>query len=212
MKTYHDLEIQGQDAALSRFFTDISGALPDSWVRDGETETRYRSLLGDVDQGYVFNFLGEPKASLFVLKVGETATVANIVPLDTSELTMDQYNSVLGLFSAIFEDAAEKNSDIVVDHDTNELSLSEMVSGPTAALLEKFSNTANKATGSSHPLDRRRWLEFVVATHTENSNLDGAFLERWLNEELNWPQEQTEKLVDQYDFARDVLRAYDVSG
>ena len=64
-------------------------------------------------------------------------------------------------------------------------------------------------SGSSHPSDFKRWADFLIQVHRDQSPLDGATLRRWLMEIERWPADTAYDLVDEYEFSRDLLNAYD---
>jgi hypothetical protein len=74
--------------------------------------------------------------------------------------------------------------------------------------LTRFSALANKSTGASHPYDRQRWFDFVIQAHLESSDLDSDFLERWLIESEDWPQDQASDLAIEYDRSRALLARF----
>src|SRR5436190_867887 len=46
--------------------------------------------------------------------------------------------------------------------------------------LVAFSRSANRTTGSSHPMDRERWFAFLVAAHRSHVDLSVDVLAKWL--------------------------------
>ena len=93
--------------------------------------------------------------------------------------------------------------------DKREHHLTHWTSEEAAAALNRFSVTANKSTGSSHPSDRCRWFEFIFAAHRAQGRLDSDILARWLAEVEDWPSEVANDLVIQYEFGIALLTEYD---
>ena len=87
--------------------------------------------------------------------------------------------------------------------------LTHWISEEAAAVLHRFSVTANKSMGSSHPADRGGWFEFIFAVHRARDRLDSDILARWLAEVEEWPSEVVEDLVIQYEFGIALLTEYD---
>lgn len=52
--------------------------------------------------------------------------------------------------------------------------------------LESFCNAANKTTGSTHPMDRERWFDFICLTVEDNNVIDSTILARFLQDESYW--------------------------
>jgi hypothetical protein len=78
-----------------------------------------------------------------------------------------------------------------------------------AEALNSFSKSANKNTGSSHPRDLERWLNFLILSYRKGKILDTNTLTRWLTEQERWPEDQAGVLADQYEFGLKLLREYD---
>jgi hypothetical protein len=71
--------------------------------------------------------------------------------------------------------------------------------------LRVFCKVANKRTGSSHPSDRDRWYDFIVAAHEAEAEFTASTLVQWLREEGGWDDELANKLACEYEFARGLL-------
>ena len=80
--------------------------------------------------------------------------------------------------------------------------------------LRRFSSAANRSTGSSHPLDERRWMEFVIACAQAtprqdrpplSPTLNGGLLKRWLTEVDAWAADVASHLVELYEFGSSLI-------
>ncbi len=69
--------------------------------------------------------------------------------------------------------------------------------------------STNKSTGSSHPLDHQRWMDFILTAHLEGSRLDATSLRRWLIEIEGWSPEVADQLAGQYEFGGRLLNFSD---
>jgi hypothetical protein len=79
-----------------------------------------------------------------------------------------------------------------------------------AAKLQLFCDHANLNT--RHPLDRKRWYDFLLAAYREHSILRPDDLEAWLSDR-GWSSEDAHDLALEYDFATALLgRAQETSG
>lgn len=142
---------------------------------------------------------------------GRGFKVANIVPREARELGIDKYNRLLVDFAQRVVMRAAMQSPIHVVPSEPSLSLSDLVGKQAVRALEAFLSGANKATGSSHPSDRKRWFEFLVAVHREGMRPDGEAFERWLLEVENWPSDTAEQLVGELQFGLALLAYQDHS-
>lgn len=213
MKQFKDLDISGPDKQLLALIETVSANLPADWHRDPEAEARMEHLdfLGT---GVGFAFIrdakeGAPKAGLFLSGERERLNVPNIVPLDSSELSMIQYNKILDEFADMLREHALPDAQLNICLTSDDAAITDWVSSDAAGLLEHFSKLANKSTGSAHPLDFERWARFLIQVHKEGSTLYSSFLSQWLVEELGWSPDHANRLARDYEFARDLLRHYD---
>jgi hypothetical protein len=90
-----------------------------------------------------------------------------------------------------------------------EYRLSEHLPPDVYQKLEAFAISANRTTGSSHPSDQERWLEFLTAAYRQRCLVDPSVLLRWFHEEMHWPEDASLKLAGEYEFARGLLTAFE---
>ena len=213
MKQFKDLTITGPDEQLVTLMDQISAKPADGWRRDDPT----RGRLDETEPPY-FSFTRNaseeddlPSIHLFLTHKPGCLHVANITP-DYSgnggQLSESQYNQILDEFAEIVHPFLS-DSQLTFDITSDEANITDHISDEAAKFLEKFSISANKSTGSAHPMDFERWAEFLIKVHGERSSLSESFLSKWLVEELQWPHEEAEKLTIQYSFAQDLLQTYD---
>jgi hypothetical protein len=98
---------------------------------------------------------------------------------------------------------------VEVSMSDEQVPITKWLSSEAATRLRRFSNAANKGTGSSHPLDFNRWASFLIQVHRDKSDLDAQTLLRWLVEEEHWPEDTADRLALEFEFAKDLLSAYD---
>ena len=213
MKRFKDLDITGPDRQLLALVETISTNLPDDWRRDPEAEARLAEVAREgKDAGFAFSRDakdGHPRIGLFLARERGRLHVPNIVPLDAGELSMAEYNRILDEFAGMVRRYLPSEGQLKVQVTSDEATITDWVSVEAAALLQSFSTLANMSTGSAHPRDFERWAHFLIQVHREGSSLYSDSLSRWLVEELKWPSDRADKLAREYEFARDLLRAYD---
>ena len=215
MKQFKNLDITGPVEQQLTFINDVSANLPDHWHRDHDAESR----LEDVDRvskdsWFAFTYEtkdGEPPSRLSLVRENKRLYVSNIVPLEFGQLSIAQYNRILDEFAGILSNHLSTDSDLAINVTNDDAAITDWVSTNAVELLKRFSVLANMSTGSSHPNDFQRWVDFLIVVHKEDSNLSSEFLAQWLDEELGWHSDQARELASEYGFARDVLRAYDQS-
>ena len=213
MKQFKDLTITGPDEQLTALVDKLLVQLPSAgWDLNGqgnlpETET----------DRFWWRFTPATNADiqLFLCRTPDRVCVSNITPVEGSGATLSKnvYNQIIDKFYeevnkliSKFDSFDDLNPTLTSDN----ADITEHISPEAAQLLDNFSFAANKYTGSAHSYDFERWAKFLIQVHKEkNASLDVNFLSNWLVEELEWPDESADKLVNEYEFAKDLLEIYD---
>lgn len=145
---------------------DVFSALPNSigrWERSRETEA------GQLKAGvhaihYVRQDKKKPTLAFVVGEGGQHAQIANIVPskkgdsIEIAESNQLEQEFVTALRSQL-------PAHVTVRQNAATKHLRDLVSAATYDLMRHHS--ANKSTGNSHPMDRKRWLNFVAQAAQE---------------------------------------------
>ncbi|MFW1747850.1 hypothetical protein ACG9XW_16815 [Acinetobacter guillouiae] len=132
--------------------------------------------------------------------------IPNIVPIESGQFTVDQYNSLLSEFynNYLVVYAVKHNIQTSITNDV--LSDEEILGSNTASCLRRFSNLANKSTGSCHPRDRERWYEFIKCAFDSSriKTINSELLQQVLNEQ-GWSEDRAVDLVIEYEFGLGLL-------
>jgi hypothetical protein len=215
VKVYQELAIGPlTETQEDQLILRIVGQLSGGWSRDVAREEEMRRQIVEKLYCFACTAQGERKAASLYLAhpgypSGALLRVSNIVPSEIRELGYDQYNYILREFHGNFVKPAGDALDIRVELSSPEQTLESWLGQQSAGLLRAFSHGANKSTGSSHPMDRRRWLDFLIAIHRAREDLDSGLLERWLVEEERWPDDIASDLISQFEFSQDLLRRFE---
>lgn len=210
MKVFRELSITGarETRDYDRLAEAISRELPSSWARDSKREQENADLMEDMLPIFVFERSGDadaPRAGLVVARDGQRLFVANVVPLEVHQLSTDQYNAVITEF---YNRGAKPACDALsfqAELTPADRPITSWMGASTFKKLTQFDAVANKSTGSSHPRDRDRWLDFIIAAHQEQAALDAEMLKRWLMEEGKWDERTAADLAIEYEFGRELL-------
>ncbi|SDD30431.1 hypothetical protein SAMN05216345_107359 [Cupriavidus sp. YR651] len=150
------------------------------------------------------------EATLWLMDIGPNLQVSNIVPRKRSQFDKGTYNALLQSFVEEVARPALRGTSATLELTEPYISIYDCLSKDAAEKLGQFSFAANKSTGASHPMDKARWLSFLIAAHNDvERELTTEFLERWLVEAWDWPETVASELALEYDFAGDLLQAYD---
>lgn len=216
MKVFQDLGIGPLSAEQEHKLVELVEARFDKedWYRDKERENDLRrSGLPGVYCFVCSNKLDRQRAALILApkEKGDPHTlyVSNIVPADVSELDYDQYNQILREFHDNFVVPVAGDLNIALELSAPDTTIENVLSPKSLGLLKSFSGAANKSTGSSHPMDRKRWFDFLINLHRSGESPDEGLLARWFVEEERWSEDRVRKLIIEYEFARGLLNQYD---
>ncbi len=206
-KVFRDLTIYGDPEALESLLSRLETLLSDGWSRDREREATLWCRPGQSQFCFVRRSSSEvPAIVLLMCPAGRELSVTNIVA-DRRELSVDDYNAILAEFYLRFLHPPASDAGLRVELSPDEQNLEAVFGYRAAGLLKRFSHCANKA--STHPADRRRWMEFQIQLHSRpNRDCDYDLLAKWLIQD-GWTVEKTHKLISECEFARELLRAYD---
>jgi len=152
-----------------------------------------------------------PGISLWMFEEGDGFKVSNIIPLNAGELGIAGYNQALKDFVDEIVVPAERAGLLNYLLTSPFKTIDDWADSQTVTCLKRFSAAANKSTGRSHPMDEVRWLEFLIAAHTNGAGRDSEFLLRWLVDSEAWPHDIALELASEYDLSRSLLSKYDAS-
>ncbi len=191
MKVFRDLYINKYD--IQELIKSVNDNLPTVWQRAYDREENAQSLGF---KAFAFTRLADeklPSAGISVMYDNNGSWyIPNVVPLEKSTLTHDEYNAILLEF---YQECLLPNADDVDITITNDyLSNEEILGDEASKLLKIFSDCANKNTGSSHPCDEERWYDFIIASLAHSDNINLEYLGEILQDQ-GWSQDQADKLV-----------------
>ena len=221
MKTFRELYFIGSEQTLKEFINSFSEYVYGNWSIKCEsnsfTHWLYVDYLGNqVNKASVCISISDSAINSGELKVN------NIVPLEKSELSIDEYNSVLmEFYNDIIKPYKEKTTlDIQISEPTDdEFNPLTVISEKALNKLKSFCNSANKSTGSSHPYDQERWFDFICQTVDDGKEFGYDELAKFLqdesywgkkNENGAWSEEHAYKLALEYESLCSIVKYYKI--
>jgi hypothetical protein len=211
IEVFQDLEVLSGPLPRAAVRTALLAEATDLWHHAKDKEDLAKRLATGRDD--VISFEREsrgavPAIGLMLWERQDGYYISNIVPQQTGQLTIGQYNAVVQDFATeVARPAAQKAGFSVVTTGPRQ-TLEDWMSPETAKLLWSFPRCANKSTGAGHPSDNERWLAFLISSHRDQRDV-GAHLSRWLIEAEHWPEEIARDLAIQYEQALSLLKKYD---
>lgn len=126
--------------------------------------------------------------------------IANIVPLQATRLSVEEYNAVLDLFSKELVNPVLTEKRISAQCETMSAlwEAADKMPENCTNLLEQFASLANKHC--LHPYDEARWRQFVLAAWKSGQNVDEWNLHEILEKQYDFTPEQSLILCDQFNF------------
>lgn len=205
---FQDLNMMGPEesrAEVRRAFAEAAVA-PWSYDAEGSEESSTRGFTEDGLLLFQRQKDDRLPAARLVLWSEETGfSVPNIVPADIGELSTDQYNALLVEFARLVAEPVAARFGWHVALTAPAQGLEDWLDEEAAAALRRFSTLANKSTGASHPLDQRRWFDFIIATHRGGKDIGPDRLSRWLHEVDGWDEDSAHRLAGDYETSRALL-------
>lgn len=183
------------------------------WSHDAKLESKFESSFDNTHNSIVLSWAGTedlPAAHLFLLEEASGYAVTNIVPVRVGSIGISVYNRLLQIFADQASKAAnEAGFKILLTG--SEQSLEEWLEPEAAILLRSFSGLANMSTRAAHPLDQKRWFDFIIAVHRSQADrrIDAGRLTRWLNEAEGWDEAGAQELASEYSRSLELLEQYD---
>lgn len=184
------------------FISLIGRSLPNDWCYDELRSDRFSVLSSCKSFVYIYSGKKFPKCALFLCYDQDKLEVANIVPAEISQLSIDQYNAILTDFvTRVFPEELSNLS-------SRNLDLLTIMSPDTIKKLDIFCHSANKSSGSGHPCDRERWNQFIISAFLtgDEQKLYDDTLGRILVEIYYWDEKTANELIHEYTFGVDLLR------
>ncbi len=135
-------------------------------------------------------------------------SIINIVPMPESGIShieYSEYNKILDTFrDKVFYKIKNDNNNIIWEN-TEEYTIDEVIPHSFSKLNTWLSNYPL----SGHPLDERRWYDFVISLHENNENLSIGDFKKYIQEKYNWKEDVVEFFALKLESQLDLLKYYD---
>ena len=212
LEVFQDLYLRGPDEARSALRAAILGLVKPPWRHTPEKEEHLSKYASGSNDILVFErdaSDGLVGTGLVLWSTPDGYQVTNIVPTESGSLSYASYNRILQDFEHRVAGPASELAKFKLELTPPRQSIDDWLPPSVADALRRFSSLANKQMGASHPLDRRRWLTFLIDAHRDNHSFNSERLARWLIEVERWPEDNAHDLAIEYEFALALLRQYD---
>lgn len=205
MKTFQNLYIKLNNDSIESFIEKITQNCNENWQRDFEREENAKYFR---EKAFSFKYTGKnelPNAGLTLFEDENGIWyVPNIIPTEMKELSIEEYNKLLVDFKVMLIEPATQNTPVFINLTPDEVSLEDVVGKEAANALKLFSSLANKSTGNSHPNDKNRWFEFLVAAQKSEKKPSFEMLKATLIEQ-GWSEEFAYDLAFEFEHGQELL-------
>ncbi len=212
IEEYQDLNLRGPIDRRPDLRAALIKAAKEPWQLDRERMKKMAQEIHGAEDVLLFQRAKDanyPAAGLTLWSSDDGYYVTNIVPVEVRSLTYAQYNAILLDFITSVVEPVAAHFDYTVETTKPNQTVEDWLSSDVATKLRLFSVAANKSTGTSHPLDERRWFAFIVAIHRNGDKLDAGRLARWLHHVEGWDEDSAHGLAGDYETSRALLAYYD---
>lgn len=211
MLVFKKISISGEANGIQNLISNLR--LTDGWRRDTHMEEIVRSQQPQRRVVYCFSTPTLPLQGQcnvwFHTNDSQTAVeLTNIVPQGLMQLSKPEYNFIVDLFYNTFLANHIDTTGIHINITSDIKTIEEAFHPDTALKLRSFSDSANKSTGSGHPSDQKRWVDFIIAAFTNHDQVSSTELMGFLTEDLEWHSDISVNLIMEYAFGLDVLKQF----
>jgi hypothetical protein len=210
MRLTNELIMRGEQANLQRLLERVESRLRDGWKRDREVEER--AALRGVPGWWAYCFkctarADRPAVCFFIhARSSNELSVSDVIALQHPRLSVEESHRVLVEFEREFLGPAAAEVGVETEVVQHRLTVEHDLSWDGVRLLRAFSDAANR--NGLKPIDRRRWNAFLVRVHQDESIVDPALLDEWLQEH-GWHEDTRCQLLAEYELSRSLLLVYD---
>lgn len=134
--------------------------------------------------------------------------IFNVIPLSGNHLNCEEYNHIIACFNESVIKPMSCNFNLNIQISKPYLDVEDIIGKLAFAKLQNFSDCANKSTGHSHPLDEKRWFDFILSVLNEKKHLSTDDLTSWLIEN-GWFEEMAHKLSIDFEYSMRLLEYYE---
>lgn len=193
-----DLSKNSEEVVIEKILKNLDNI---TWKRNMSSENE---LSGSVTiNQYCFDYFKNSSmvAKLWIVKIENKLSVSNIVPHQSSQLSILEYNEILNNFV----NSVLIKTGILYEVSKESPTAEDLLSKNSKESFFAFSNYANKSSGRYHPADEERWFKFIYATLKNKDELDSETVRNLLIDD-GWDSETAYNLGKDYSYAYDAMK------
>ena len=205
MLVFQDLKITIPKAKQKVFLDAMEKRLPLGWTRNNEAEVDL-GVDGKENVGYFMcdKSTGLPPALVALYEQDENSMyVSNIVPVPETEITTEEYNKILSVFNSSCIAPVAVAMKLQVKLSLANQTLQDWIPNQSYDLFE----TAVMYGYPSHPLDRKKWYNFVISL-ARSKKYDLSYFVDWLIQEKGFDKVSAHNLNIELVHEVELLKLY----
>jgi hypothetical protein len=211
MKKYKDIYFTTNEP-IGTILAAITASLSDGWERHEQGDRDFREIASDDAASHYFycdKRNGRWAATVILSKTEEGKYyLSHVLPQEDSPnpFEVDQFNAIADEFHDRFLLPLEKSGRIFILNFEGEIDLEVDLGTFVFGKLKTFSAAANKSSGSSHPCDRQRWLDFMIALDQSEAEVSAPIVKQWLIEKGGWSESAAQELCLEFELGMELLK------
>lgn len=214
MKVFQNLSIKGFNPQIVKSFEGYLQKGVEGWRSREDVTNRLAQLGTDTSiqrfciESPSIKLKGKNIQSLlWIFCEGNQMEVSNIVPIIERNLSVEEYNYLLNLFHKQVLEAFADSLHLSIEISPSEDNVENYIGRDGLGKLQLFSDMANKSTGCTHPMDFKRWCEFLFSCMGK-SYMSTDLLQDWLCSH-GWSEDIAHELVLKYEYSIELLNRYE---
>jgi hypothetical protein len=210
MRAFREILIRVKDLSvleIENLFKTFCGSSNGFEFKGGKSKQYSMYINGS---GYIIHSLRSATTEPAIIAIAEKAKgtlyVSNIVPVEKSELSIDEYNAVAFVFFQLFRQHLRKllsRAEITITAD--DIGLDGIIPGEKTR--KYFQRYLASYPLSFHPLDIERLDLFICALRKYRSKMNLGYLKRYLVDDLGWSEKDASWCISRIETGLDILRA-----
>ena len=211
MALFEEVLIQGEPSEMAGFRDRLITIQVQGWRRDHEAEKRFLDMNAGPEGA--LSFIRErddtlPSVALWILPRGPREySLSNMIPMEKGVLlTPTQFGAILDDFGLRLLDPATETGSVHWYRRPESKRQEDILTRSAQGKFSSFVTSADRFNLDT--LDWKRWSEFVIQVHRDDTAVDAEDVDRWLAAE-NWDDANRRRLVADFNIGMLLLVEYD---
>lgn len=216
MEKYQDYKIYVEQSLWNSFLNEFREIIQyNDWIIREDLIEKSKNMISDYERSLfcietpeIYYGNTKLKGVIWMWLSSGQMEIFNIIPLIGVNLSCEQYNYILSYFDDSIINQISKNFNPKIEISKPYLDMEDIIGNEAFRKLSFFSDMANKSTGHSHPLDSKRWFDFLVTVCRSKKHLSSDDLRVWFTEN-GWSESVAYELSLDFEYSINLLEFYE---